>query len=115
MRQLLVQLCETHDLVIIDTPPALVVSDPIPLLEQVSGIVVIGRIGYTSKDSLARLTHVIANASGSLLGVIATGSRSSGLYGYGSTYGGYGPSPNGAADVQSAALQGTSQSSSQER
>ena len=110
MSRLLAQLAETHDLVIIDTPPALVVSDPIPLLKQVSGIVIIGRVGYTTKDSLARLVHVISNASGSLLGVIATGSRSSGLYGYGSTYGGYGTSPNGAAKVPAGRLEGAPES-----
>ena len=75
---------------IIDTPPSLVVSDAIPLFEQVSGVVVIGRVNETTKDALRRLTKVVLTAGGTLLGVIATGARGSGLYGYGyGAYGGY--------------------------
>jgi len=97
MRSLLAELSESCDLVIIDTPPALVVSDAIPLFEQVSGVVVVGRVGQTTRDAMRRLTHVIATARGAVLGAVATGAKGSGLYGYGG-YGGYfEPTPNGAA------------------
>jgi capsular exopolysaccharide synthesis family protein len=108
MRWLLDQLEGKADLVIIDTPPALVVSDAIPLFERASGVVVIGRVDETTKDAMRRLTKVVLTAGGMLLGVVATGARGSGLYGYGyGAYGGYAPdadagdgpleSPNGSA------------------
>jgi capsular exopolysaccharide synthesis family protein len=88
MRWVLEQLSTEADLVIVDTPPTLVVSDAIPLLEQVSGAVVIGRVDETTRDAIRRLTKVIVTAGGTLLGVIATGAKGSGLYGYGA-YAGY--------------------------
>jgi polysaccharide biosynthesis transport protein len=89
MRTLLVELSATADLLIIDTPPALQVSDVMPLLEQASGVLVIGRLGKSTKHQMQRLMSVINTAGGSALGVVATGARSTGLYGYGG-YGYYG-------------------------
>jgi capsular exopolysaccharide synthesis family protein len=86
MRQLLAALREEGEAVVIDTNPILPVSDTIPLLEQVSGIVVVGRMGVTKRDALVRMRDVIVNAQGTMLGVVATGAESSGLYGYGYGY-----------------------------
>jgi capsular exopolysaccharide synthesis family protein len=83
MNSLLIELSERADIVIIDTPPILHVSDAVPLLERVSGIVVVARLDFTSKDAVARLRQVIDSARGDVLGTVATGAKSSGLYGYG--------------------------------
>lgn len=72
MRILLAQLVASADIVIIDTPSLLEVSDPMPLLAEVSGVVVVVKIDYSTRDSLARLLRVIANAKGAVLGVVAT-------------------------------------------
>jgi capsular exopolysaccharide synthesis family protein len=88
MRALLVELCANSDLVIIDTPPTLQVSDAIPLFDRVSGVVVIGRLDKTTRQAMRRLVNVVETAGGSTLGVVATASDSSRLYGYGD-YGGY--------------------------
>jgi capsular exopolysaccharide synthesis family protein len=82
MRSLIAQLSEQADILVIDTPPILSVSDAIPLLEQVSGTVLVARIDHTSRDALRRSEQVITAAGGSLLGVVATGTRLGGLYGY---------------------------------
>ena len=84
MRRLLDKLTEACDLVIVDSTPLLTVSDSLPLVEVVSGTVLIGRVNETSKDAVKRLQSVIANAGGTLLGSVATGTAAS------SSYGGYG-------------------------
>jgi capsular exopolysaccharide synthesis family protein len=82
MRALLARLTEEADLVVIDTPPMLLVSDAIPLLGQASGIVLVGRLGRTTHDAVRRLTAVISNTGGVLLGVVATDAKGGGTYGY---------------------------------
>jgi tyrosine-protein kinase len=86
MGSLLGELAEQADIVILDTPPLLNVSDAIPLLERVSGSIVVARIGYTGREAVRRLKQVIETAGGTLLGGVATGAATAGLYGYGSDY-----------------------------
>ncbi len=87
MTRLLEKLTEMCDLVIVDSTPLLTVSDSLPLVEVVSGTVLIGRINETSKDAVRRLQSVIANAGGTLLGSVATGAAATALYGgYGYGY-----------------------------
>jgi succinoglycan biosynthesis transport protein ExoP len=86
MESVLAELAEQADIVILDTPPLLNVSDAVPLLERVSGSIVVARIGYTGRDAIARLRQVIETAKGTLLGAVATGADTAGLYGYGSDY-----------------------------
>jgi capsular exopolysaccharide synthesis family protein len=105
MRDLLARLEQDSDLVVIDTPPSLIVSDAMSLFDRVSGVVVVARMSATTRDSLQRLLAVISTAGGKLLGVVATGAKGSGLYGYGA-YSGYeeprvpasDASPNGAPE-----------------
>jgi polysaccharide biosynthesis transport protein len=92
MRALLEELSHRSDVVVIDAPPLLGVSDAIPLLEQVSGILVVARIGYTDRDALTKMRNVISTANGTILGAAATGTRTGGLYGY-DLYGYEGPEP----------------------
>jgi capsular exopolysaccharide synthesis family protein len=87
MTRLLEKLTEMCDLVIVDSTPLLTVSDSLPLVEVVSGTVLVGRINETSKDAIKRLQGVIANAGGTLLGSVATGATATALYGgYGYGY-----------------------------
>jgi non-specific protein-tyrosine kinase len=79
----LVGICE---IVIIDSTPLLVVSDALPLVSVVSGILAVARLDHTSTDAVGRLGRVIDNAGGTLLGTVATGATGSGPYGPG--YGG---------------------------
>jgi capsular exopolysaccharide synthesis family protein len=82
MRALLARLADEADVVVVDTPPMLMVSDAIPLVGQASGVVVVGRLGRTTRDALRRLTAVISNTGGVLLGVVATGAKAGRTYGY---------------------------------
>jgi capsular exopolysaccharide synthesis family protein len=87
MRNLLTELGVMADLVVIDTPPTLQVGDAIALLDQVSGVLVIGRLGKTTREAMRRMLSVVQTAGGDTLGVVATATKG-GLYGYGD-YGGY--------------------------
>jgi capsular exopolysaccharide synthesis family protein len=82
MRSLLGELSARTDIVVLDTPPILSVSDAIPLLDDVSGTVLVARVDYSSRDAIRRAAQVIDAAGGSLLGAVATGTRAAGLYGY---------------------------------
>jgi Mrp family chromosome partitioning ATPase len=72
MRRLLPELESRADLVIIDTPAALSVSDPMPLLQMASGVVLVARMGRTTRDQVKRLQRVVGNVQGTIVGVVAT-------------------------------------------
>jgi polysaccharide biosynthesis transport protein len=86
MTSLLVALSEQADIVILDTPPILNVSDAVPLLETVSGTVLVAKVDSTTREALQRVRQVIETAHGNLLGIVATGAGGAGLYGYGADY-----------------------------
>ena len=54
MREMIVAAEQQYDLMVIDTPPLSAVSDAIPLISQVGGVIVVGRLGKTSRDAAAR-------------------------------------------------------------
>jgi polysaccharide biosynthesis transport protein len=71
MRQLLEHLCHSFDHIIIDSPPALPVSDPIVLSQLVDGVVLVAAGSKTPKQqvkaALARLRHGHAKVFGIVL------------------------------------------------
>ncbi|HEX3801322.1 MAG TPA: polysaccharide biosynthesis tyrosine autokinase [Solirubrobacteraceae bacterium] len=73
MRDLIRTLEDQADLVIIDTPAALAVSDAVPMMQNVSGIVLVARMNRSSRDTVRRLQKIIVSAHGRLLGTVATG------------------------------------------
>lgn len=86
MRDLIAELEGLCDIVIIDSTPLLTVSDSMPFVQAVSGVVLVARVNRTSRDAIARLREVIRSAGGNPLGVVATGAAGGGLYvapGYG--------------------------------
>jgi capsular exopolysaccharide synthesis family protein len=86
MRELLSELAERAEIVLIDSSPLLTVSDSMPLVPLVSGVVLIARLNRTSRDAMTRLRFVVRAAGGNALGVVTTGAASGGLYvapGYG--------------------------------
>ena len=108
MESLLSQLAEQADLVVIDTPPILAVSDVIPLLERVSGTVLVAKVNQSTQESVTRAKQVIETARGSILGVVVTGAKGSGLYGY-EEYGygaGYASGSSGGQVATGAGLRG---------
>lgn len=65
-----------YELVVIDTPPLLAVSDAFPMLAKVDGVVLVGRVGHSRDDGADRLQQVLAGSGARLLGVIVNSANS---------------------------------------
>jgi Mrp family chromosome partitioning ATPase/capsular polysaccharide biosynthesis protein len=72
MAELLRTLADEFDYVLIDAPPPLEVSDVMPLLHLVDGLIVVARIGHTRDVSAQRLAQLLQRtASAPVLGAVA--------------------------------------------
>jgi capsular exopolysaccharide synthesis family protein len=93
MEDLLAWAGEHYELILIDTPPVAVVSDAMPLLRKVDGVVLVSQLGKNTRDAAAFLRDRLRGVNAPLLGVVANGVRAKGKdgYGYGYGYGYYGP------------------------
>jgi len=90
MRWVIDQLSERFDVVLIDTPPLLAVSDAMPLLSQCDGVVLVTRVGMTERQAAQRAVAAAQlDPSVDLLGVIANdvAAQPGTGYGYGQGYG----------------------------
>jgi len=72
MTDLLGSVAADFDYVLIDAPPPLEVSDVMPMLSRVDGIVIVARVGHTREASAQRLVQLLARVSSApVLGVAA--------------------------------------------
>ncbi len=78
MDALLKQAKSAYDIVVIDTPPLIAVSDAFPLLTRVDGVVIVGRVGHSQREAAERLRRVLSSSRAPLLGVIANSSKAGG-------------------------------------
>jgi len=70
--ELLRALADDFDYVLIDAPSPLQVSDAMPLLGAVDGIVIVARVGHTRATSAERLVQLLERTpSAPVLGVVA--------------------------------------------
>lgn len=85
MREMLRQAEEEYDVVVIDTPPLPVVSDAIPLVSRVSGVVVVVRLVKNTRNGLTALKDQLSNLGAPTLGVVVNDvvSRTDTYDGYG--------------------------------
>ncbi len=80
-------LAQVADLVILDAPPLLPVSDSLLMSRNVDGVVMVAAAGTTSKESLARAVAGIEQVGGNVIGVVLVGVKEESLYGqYGYGY-----------------------------
>jgi succinoglycan biosynthesis transport protein ExoP len=70
MKWLLREAERQYDLVLVDTPPLLVVPDPVPIVQAVAGVVVVVRIGQSTWHSATRLNERMAHLGISPLGAV---------------------------------------------
>lgn len=89
MTQLLEDLGSEFDVVLIDTPPVLPVSDALVLAVAATGVIVVVGLGKTPRERLQRCLGSLRKLDVPILGLVANGSVPSGdpAYGYGSKYG----------------------------
>ena len=76
MQAMLEVIPDRYDLVVVDTPPT-VVSDAMPILEYVGGVVVVGRIGLSTDESLIGLREQLDHLDAPTLGVVVNGDAKS--------------------------------------
>jgi succinoglycan biosynthesis transport protein ExoP len=70
MQAVLEVLPGSYDLVVLDTPPASVVSDAMPIFDLVGGVVVVGRIGFSTHDAITELRDQLRNLDAPTVGVV---------------------------------------------
>ena len=73
MRSVLESAERLHDLVVIDGPPTCLVSDAIPLIKHVSGVLVVTRVRKDTRESARQLRDQLANLRARNLGVVVNG------------------------------------------
>jgi capsular exopolysaccharide synthesis family protein len=66
---------EKFDLVVVDTPPAGAIADPIPLFDRVGGVLLVCRLGQGTVDAVAHFRSQLETIDPPLLGVVANGVR----------------------------------------
>lgn len=85
--QLLEILKEKYDIIIIDTPPALAVSDPSVVASLVDGVVLAMRLRRNVKPLATRAFRVLESVDAQILGVVVNGVSTEAAYGgYGYNY-----------------------------
>jgi Mrp family chromosome partitioning ATPase len=83
MAAVLDRIPDSYDLVIVDTPPVGVVSDALPMLDLVDGVIVVGRLGVTTFDAVGDLSRRLATLDARVAGVVVNGdTRNEQAYGY---------------------------------
>ncbi len=90
MRELLSNATSDYDYVLVDAPPPQQVSDAMPLLHWVDGIVIVTRMGHTHQASAAQLARLLAvSSTAPVLGVVVNAVRNGEIKrsGLASTYG----------------------------
>jgi capsular exopolysaccharide synthesis family protein len=84
MEDLMWKARDTYDLVVIDTPPTTVVSDAVPLLTRASGVIVVTRLGKSTRKAAESLQQQLVHVGAPTFGVVVNGTSKSGdAYGYG--------------------------------
>ncbi|MGJ6964067.1 polysaccharide biosynthesis tyrosine autokinase [Streptosporangium sp. G11] len=89
MRQVLAQLTGTYDMVIIDAPPLLPVTDAATVTALCDGALLVARYGKTRREHMARASELLASINarvvGTVLNFVPAGSGT--YYGYNNGYG----------------------------
>ena len=82
--QLLMLLKEKFEMVIIDTPPVLAVTDPCSVAPRVDGVVVCMRLSRHTRELGRRTLEQLREVGGNVGGIVINGVEERDAYGYGS-------------------------------
>ncbi|MBL8854394.1 MAG: polysaccharide biosynthesis tyrosine autokinase [Planctomycetaceae bacterium] len=78
-----------YDMVIIDTPPVLVVTDPCPIAANVDGVICAMRIKKNVRVSAERMVDILRSVNANIIGVVVNGVGAQGTYSSQYSYGAY--------------------------
>jgi succinoglycan biosynthesis transport protein ExoP len=70
MDRVLEQLIAQYEYVFVDTPPVLPVTDAAVLAPKLDGVILVARIGYTTRERVARARSTIERVNAKILGVV---------------------------------------------
>ena len=91
--QILHRLTADFDVVLVDSPPLLQVSDALELSARVDGIVLVARLNVIDQRMLGELSRLLDKSPAATLGFVLTDADADEGYGYGYGYGHGGPAP----------------------
>lgn len=84
-----------YELILVDSPPLLPVMDPMLLLEELDGVIVVVKAGTTQKDIALRAGDFLASQKEKIVGVIVNNINQALPYHYNYDYYGYRHKPSG--------------------
>jgi non-specific protein-tyrosine kinase len=70
LRQILAEMRSTFDVIVVDTPPVLAVSDPLIIAAHVDGMIVVTNGGKTRLDALKRTAQTLQRGAIRVIGVV---------------------------------------------
>ncbi len=82
MRELIREAEANYDLVVIDTAPATMVADAIPLMSEATAVVVVGRMGKITSADAGLMREQLERIGAPAFGLVANFARGPGGYGY---------------------------------
>ena len=105
MANILDYLSMNADIIVIDSPPLLPVTDAAVLAAKSDGVVLVTALNETKRAAVERAKTILDGTGVRILGVVANKSRNSGQgeY-YGGYYGTQAPPPSGGADARADSL-----------
>ena len=77
MRDLIQELSGVYDFVVVDCGPALAVPDPLVLMSQVDGVLVVSRVGTIERNEAIALRDELRSAQAPVVGFVANRVKSS--------------------------------------
>lgn len=90
MAKVLEAVAEQVDIVLVDSPPVLPVTDAQIVSRNVDGLLFVAAAGTTTKRGLARAVELLRQVDAPLIGTVLNRAEPNDSYGYGYGYGGYG-------------------------
>jgi polysaccharide biosynthesis transport protein len=78
MHELLNYVGGRYDLVVIDSPAVTAVADALALVREVDGVVVVTRLGVTTRGQIQELGRSLQNIGASVLGIVVNGAKERG-------------------------------------
>jgi tyrosine-protein kinase Etk/Wzc len=81
MQELLSQLQDDYDIILVDSPPIIAVTDAAILSTKVDGTILVVSSGQTNRDAIQRARDLLENVDARILGVLLNGVDLQGMYG----------------------------------
>jgi len=101
LSDLLLRLRDSADIVLIDSPPILPVSDALTLSAVSDGVLLVAKSGAVRRNMLVEVNRLLGSVPTVKLGFVLTNAQADGSYGYGGYYGGYtSKAPEGVSVAQ---------------